>query len=411
MKNETFYIEKCRELIEERLSWGNSNNWQNQDFENLSERIFEKTKVSLSSSTLKRIWGKVSYKGSPNISTLNALAQFIDYENWRAFTSNGFQPVVNQEIISQAKPEKITQKNYWWVGGILLLGLLFAFSTFFKREKTLTFEQVTFTSQPVAFGVPNTVIFKYDATNSNADSVFIQQSWDNKRRYKVAKNLHEYASTYYTPGYFRAKLILNDSIVKEHDLLIESDGWLGTIDTKPEPIYLSEKAIQKDGFWGICTDNLLRNKVDLSKELLWTSFFNVSKQKRFSTQNFEMEAIVRNTFQGKGGACKQTKIVLFCTNGVIALPLSIKGCVGELEMFIGEERISGKTNNLSAFGINSDSCDEWITVKCQIKNQRINIQINDKVAYESNLKQDLGQIVGSRISFLGTGDVRKFEMR
>jgi hypothetical protein len=411
MKNETFYIEKCRDLIENHLSWGNSNNWQNQDFENLSERIFEKTKVSLSSSTLKRIWGKVSYKGSPNISTLNALAQFIDYENWRAFTSNGFQSVVNQEISSQPKPKKITQKIYWWVAGVLLLGLLFAFSTFFKREKTLTFEQVSFSSQPVAFGVPNTVIFKYDATNSNADSVFIQQSWDNKRRYKVDKNLHEYVSTYYTPGYFRAKLILNDSIVKEHDLLIESDGWLGTIDTKPEPIYLSEKAIQKDGVWGIRTDNLLRNKVDFSKELLWTSFFNVSKQKRFSTQNFEMEAIVRNTFQGKGGACKKTKIILFSTNGIIVLPLSVKGCVGELEMFIGKERISGKTNNLSAFGVDSDSCDDWITVKCLIKNRRIKILINDNVAYESSLKQDLGQIVGSRISFLGTGEVKKVEMK
>jgi hypothetical protein len=93
------------------------------------------------------------------------------------------------------------------------------------------------------------------------------------------------------------------------------------------------------------------------------------------------------------------------------LPLSVKGCVGELEMFIGEERISGKTNNLSAFGVDSDSCDGWITVKCLIKNRRIKILINDNVAYESSLKQDLGQIVGSRISFLGTGEVKKVEMK
>lgn len=55
MKNEAFYIEKCRELIEERLAWGSSEHWQNQDFENLSQKIFEVTEVSLSSSTLKRI--------------------------------------------------------------------------------------------------------------------------------------------------------------------------------------------------------------------------------------------------------------------------------------------------------------------------------------------------------------------
>lgn len=408
MKNETFYIEKCRELIEESLAWGNSNDWQNQDFENLSERIFEKTKVSLSNSTLKRIWGKVNYNSSPNISTLNALAQFIDYENWRAFTLNGFQPIDNQIIENKSITPKTNYKTYWWIAGGLFLGLLVILSFHYKKEKILTFEQIAFSSQPVTFGVPNTVIFKYDATNSNADSVFIQQSWDAERRYKVDKNLHKYVSTYYTPGYFKAKLILNDSIVKEHDLLIESNGWLGTIDTKPQPIYLSKQAIQRDGFIEICSDNLLRNKVDFDKELLWTSFFNVSKQKRFSTQNFEMEAILQNTFQGKDGACKQSKIILFSTNGIIVLPLSIKGCVGELEMFIGEEKISGKTTNLSAFGVNSD---DWTTVKCIIRNQRISISINDKIAYQSNLKQDLGQIVGSRISFLGTGKIKKFEMK
>jgi hypothetical protein len=408
MKTEIFYIERCRQLIETKLAWGNSGEWQNQDFENLSERIFEKTKVSLSSSTLKRIWGKVHYTGSPNISTLNALAQFLDYENWRAFTSNGLPPAINQETISLVKPKKTVAQTYWWLAITLFLGVLITFGAFFKISKVLTFEQIVFTSKPVTFGVPNTVIFNYDVTKSNADSVFIQQSWDIKRRYKVAKHLHEYASTYYTPGYFRAKLILNDSIVKEHDLLIESDGWLRTIDTKPQPIYLSKLSFEKNDILNITDDDLLKNKVDFNKELPWVSLFNVSKQRQYSSQSFEMETILRNTFKGKGGACKQIKIILFSTHGIIVLPLSIKGCVGELEMFIGEERISGKTTNLSAFGVNTD---DWITVKCIIKNQRINILINNNIAYEGGLKHSLGQIVGSRISFLGAGEVKKFAMR
>lgn len=89
MDNEKVNIEKCRQRIEEKIGWGSSAEWQNQDFEALSERIFRETKVSLSASTLKRLWGKIRYEGTPNISTLNALAQFIGYENWRAFTSKG----------------------------------------------------------------------------------------------------------------------------------------------------------------------------------------------------------------------------------------------------------------------------------------------------------------------------------
>lgn len=41
-------IDKCKELIENKLGWGNSSLWQSQDFENLSNLIFEQTNVMLS---------------------------------------------------------------------------------------------------------------------------------------------------------------------------------------------------------------------------------------------------------------------------------------------------------------------------------------------------------------------------
>src|SRR5688572_20850844 len=78
-------LEISRTGIERSLGWGSSGNWTNQDFEELSERIFDKTQVKLSVSTLKRIWGKVKYDSSPNTATLNALAVFLGYENWKSF--------------------------------------------------------------------------------------------------------------------------------------------------------------------------------------------------------------------------------------------------------------------------------------------------------------------------------------
>lgn len=59
--------------------------WNTEDFENLSDKIFDKTGVRLSVSTLKRIWGRVNYNSSPSLSTLNTLARFLDYGNWRDF--------------------------------------------------------------------------------------------------------------------------------------------------------------------------------------------------------------------------------------------------------------------------------------------------------------------------------------
>ena len=85
MEKEKQLLTLCRRLIEESLNWGDSSIWGNDDFEQLSEKIFDKTKVQLSISTLKRIWGKVRYENFPTAATLNALAGFLDYESWRDF--------------------------------------------------------------------------------------------------------------------------------------------------------------------------------------------------------------------------------------------------------------------------------------------------------------------------------------
>lgn len=85
MNKEATQLERCRQFIEEKLDWGDSTRWQNQDFETLSGLIFERTHVRLSVSTLKRLWGKIPYDSTPNLSTLNALAQFVGYGSWRLF--------------------------------------------------------------------------------------------------------------------------------------------------------------------------------------------------------------------------------------------------------------------------------------------------------------------------------------
>jgi ubiquinone biosynthesis protein COQ9 len=57
----------------------------NKDYELLSEKIQEKTAVYLISSILKRIWARVKYDSNPSTTTLDTLASFLDYPNWRSF--------------------------------------------------------------------------------------------------------------------------------------------------------------------------------------------------------------------------------------------------------------------------------------------------------------------------------------
>jgi hypothetical protein len=408
MDNEKQYIEKCRQRIEAKIGWGSSVEWQNQDFEALSERIFKETKVSLSSSTLKRLWGKTRYDGTPNITTLNALAQFVGYENWRAFISDGF---VKQPSNGAERKER-SQYTFARVVKVILtliavIGAVFLIWSVQNRPKQLEYDNIVFNSHPMTNTVPNTVVFNYNAKDSNADSVFIQQSWDPMRRFRVEKNLTEYTSTYYLPGYYRAKLILDTTIVTEHDVFIESNGWLATIDREPIPIYATEDKILHDGIVGLNNDFLVEQKLDLEKEKLSTSFFRVVKEEVVSDTAFQMDVVLKNTF-GKGALlCQKTQIMLLGNMGAIIIPLSIKGCIGELFLHAGEQR-DGRTNDLSAFGVDFS---DWVTVRCRVKDKKISIQVNEAIAYEGNYQNSIGNVVGTRISFTGTGLVKTFELK
>lgn len=55
------------------------------DFQLLIQQIWNKQHTVLSLSTIKRLWGYVESNGAPRLSTLNTLAQFLDYTDWHTY--------------------------------------------------------------------------------------------------------------------------------------------------------------------------------------------------------------------------------------------------------------------------------------------------------------------------------------
>jgi hypothetical protein len=408
MTTEDDNLQQCRLLIEEKVRWGDSSQWQNQDFEALSQRIFAETNVTLSVSTLKRIWGKVRYDSAPTATTLNTLAQFVGYENWREFRKH---PVlVTEEPARQlpAQPVPILDVRpfpvRWpWIIGLCVVVGLVGIWAFQQRAKPLHIGNVSFSSRPVSKGLPNTVLFQYDVTDSNADSVFIQQSWNPKLRFRVDKDGHQYASTYYYPGYFRAKLVLNDSIVREHDLYIKTDGWLGTINRDSIPIYFPDKHIRRNGAIELIETDLTEQGIDFQKGVPVTSLHYVQPLGEMSGSRFRFETEVKSTFNRFDAVCQRVNIMILCSKGMHLIPLSMKGCVGELNLSFGGKNVSGKTSDLSGFGVDFS---DWVNVRCEVNDKLAKVFVNEKLAYEGRFQDDAGKIVGLRYYFHGTGAVK-----
>lgn len=76
------------------------------DFDFLSESILEKTREKVSSTTLKRIWGYLSEPTIPRLTTLNILAQYLDYTCWEDFSETHEH---HDEEVASTEPENKPQ--------------------------------------------------------------------------------------------------------------------------------------------------------------------------------------------------------------------------------------------------------------------------------------------------------------
>jgi hypothetical protein len=414
MEKEKQLLLLCCQLIEQTLNWGESSIWSNHDFEQLSKLIFEKTRVQLSVSTLKRIWGKVRYESFPTSATLNALACFLDYTSWRDFRQhhqvNGVIEQVAIPLEEEAKPVIKSQKNrykYLWLVGGSLIALLCLYFIGTKKKIIVDASTVKFSSRYASDGLPNSVVFQYDASAFHSDSVYIQQSWDPERRERVPGNGKQYTSIYYHPGYFLAKLIVDKQIKKETAVFIKTKGWIGIVDHLPVPVYLSPGEIAGHGYMGISGDVMQQKLGTGVFNNTWVKFSNVREFPGIKAGDFTLECTLRNTSTAGQSVCSKADLTILGVGAAIIIPIVNKGCIADMGVLAGEYWIGGKDHDLSAFG-----CDfaQFQNLKCSVKDHRLKIYLNNKQIMDVEQKHSIGRIVGIRFEFEGPGQVKQFKL-
>ncbi|UOE46652.1 hypothetical protein MTO98_19805 [Mucilaginibacter sp. SMC90] len=414
MEKEKQLLLLCRQLIEQMLNWGDSSVWGNDDFEQLSQQIFDKTRVQLSVSTLKRIWGKVRYESFPNAATLNALACFLDYTSWRDFRQHHqVNGVVEHavEIIGPEAPQTTTSPQprlrYVWFGSALLLvlGALFFMSS--KRNKPVDPASIKFSSKKVSDDLPNSVIFNYDVSAFHSDSVFIQQSWDPNRREQVPGDGKQFTSIYYEPGYFIAKLIVDKHVKKETSVFIKTKGWKGILDHEPVPVYLSAEEIKGKGFMGVDAKLIQQKSGTPVFNNTWVKFANIREFPGINADNFTMDCTLRNTSTPGQSACARADLTILGNGTAIVIPIVNTGCISDIGILTGTDWVSGKDHDLSAFGTDMS---QFQNLRCSVKDHFLRIYLNNKQIFEYKQAQTMGRIVGIRFEFEGPGEVKQYKL-
>ncbi len=397
-------LELCLQQIEAKLNWGKAKNWHHGMFVELSGLIQQQTGVLLSQTTLKRVWGRVAYHSAPSMTTLNALAQFAGYAHWREFSLA--TPGPSSRLVGT---KQITRWLYLVpVALILGIGLTVLFSMISPAKEGQGIwdaSKISFASRPIAEGLPNSVVFDFDLAGYAPDKIRIQQYWDPTKTIQLQPGQKQATGIYYYPGHFRAKLLFDEQVIKEHSLFIRSYGWMATLNYEPVPKYISGQEILQDQ---LRFSAELQKEVAQSEKPLQSTFHYVDDLGPISGDNFKLATTIQNTYQDKWAVCQKTKLIILGTQGALVIPFSIPGCISDLGCMLNDVYLSGKEHDLSALATNFSTPKN---ISLQVKDQLVLVSIDGQPVFQHRYKKSIGQLVGLRYRFEGMGEVHHLELR
>jgi hypothetical protein len=379
------------------------------DLEFISDSIESKTGVLISLSTIKRLLNG-QFSRQPQIATLNAISMFLGYQSWQDFKldkiqetngliSNG-KSIEEKVILTGNRTNRFSYTRYLLAGGLLLFTAiaLFAFLKF-NKPKTGNFDKAQFSvNKTTTNDLPNTVVFNYNIDNVNADSFFIQQSWDKDRRVRINKNSHTLTDIYYEPGYHVAKLIANDQVIKTIDVSIPTDRWFYYArERKPSSVaeYISCAGF-KNGALAMNKEDLVSSGIDIQKDYLYLQVYFPTRIE-YSSDNYILNCRIRIN-EVKNNFCPFLMCEVFCQKNFMFFKSTSKGCSSEMKAQFGETILNGKTHDLSLMGTD---VKEWQDVEVIVKDRKVTVRINKKDVLSAGYNQSSGMITG--LGFLSNG--------
>ncbi|HEV2481190.1 MAG TPA: hypothetical protein VGS79_16065, partial [Puia sp.] len=355
----------------------------------LTDAIETRTGVLISLSTVKRLLGG-QFSRLPQIATLNALAQYLDYPHWQAFRM-AQMPVAHLPA-GPVAPLSFGRASDFRASGfrprvlitttLLLLTTLALLAVKFNHHPLANLDKAQFSATKVTGNdIPNSVIFHYNIDNVIADSFFIQQSWDRSRRVRIYKKNYTLTDIYYEPGYHTAKLYANDKIIKTVPVSIPTNGWV---------FYAREELFKGPIAY------ITPSSPDIAKynAFIWVCFPTVIQ---YSSDDFTLNCKIKVNNVNNAG-CPLLMTEIFCQHNFMYFQNRLKGCSSESFAQFGDNFLSGKTHDLSGLGADITT---WQRLTLTVKDRKATVSINGVPAYSATYQASGGLITG--LGFISNG--------
>jgi hypothetical protein len=395
-------VKMCLTEVFLRNGYAEPHSLVQRDYENVSQAIEAKTGILISISTLKRLL-KGDFARLPQVATLNAISRYLGYQHWQDYRSATKSKIPIAATHSPRRKfmfQRSLPKTLLYSSILSLLLVLFITSRSSLKDAGAGMEKAQFSVKKVtANDIPNTVIFSYDVADIEADSFFIQQSWDKNRRVRVYKKQHTLTDIYYEPGYHTAKLIANDVVIKTTGVSIPTKDWFFYAKRRfphGTPSYIYPKQPIQDGELGLQASDLGQHDLNLGVENNYVYTYFPSRWPVHS-DNCIFKTRVR-VQELKKNPCPYLMLEVFCQQNFMYFISMPRGCTSESKLQFGDLILDGKTTDLSALGADVTT---WMEVKIEVRNRLVTIYYGDKKVYTGRYSKSAGKITG--IGFISNG--------
>jgi hypothetical protein len=418
----------CMAAICRKAGTTDPGNMTQRDLKFLSEQIEARTGVLISMSTIRRLLNG-QFSRIPQVATLDAIARFLDHANWQDFRTSAqtlrfASPALTSsaQTAPLASPLPTIPRTARWaygrpllVAGSLILATFGIFAVIrIRRPGIGNIDKAQFSAVKVtANELPNTVVFKYNIDQVDADSFFIQQSWDRNRRVRIYKKDNTLTDIYYEPGYHTAKLIANDQVIKTMPVSIPTDRWFYYVKERvaksiPTYIQAAGNTANLSGLPDLTNTSAIGSPRPLTPQDLANNAIDIHKNNQYlqvyfpthiETNSDDCDLHFRIRVDPVNNeACPYFMAEIFCQHYFMYFVSMTKGCSSESQAQFGDNVLNGKTHDLSALG---SDVRNWQDVEFAISNRKVSIRINHTEVLTADYHQPCGLVTG--IGFISNG--------
>lgn len=401
-------IEKCKNEIISKYLGINNYNLKHTDFLKLSDEIYNATNISISISTLRRVF-KENFSGYPQISTLDAFAKYLGYNDWKTYLKEN--TISNEKGLEINKRRLIPGKKViYGISGTILIALILYLIYFKFKSSETNYENVEFSYQDFDHTeMPVTVYFRYNLHGIKCDSASIQPlGWATAAmgdEFSIDPSDSIASYSYLWPEPFTAKLTVDGKIVKQLKIKLVTNTWKASLSNMKNTFYVKyfdDKEIYTQGKLAF-SDNVLINN-NFSKDDIEKTAFHLFKDFHdIDGDTLHFETRIKNCLLVRTEEGGNTTLFLFFENAMIQLPLAlVKSIQGELHYIAINKYFSSKKNNLSFLYTN---LEEWNLLRIETNDKTFKLSINDSLVFETKYDINAGKLTGIRYVFNGMGEV------